>query len=230
MNLTLEARLDRPAWAALTTLQQDLGVGNDVVRRYLPAVSPFAGLSSEGPDAWQALGELVRSHEPAIVQSLRPAVEVATLRATPLGVVHQMVAARSPAPRDVDASAVRLGAADADEVQALVQRTRPGPFAARTMEMGEFIGIRQQGRLVAMAGERMRMEGGVEISAVCVDDAWRGRGIAGRLVNAMCERIEARRALAFLHVLSDNRSAIGLYERACAVRSSSPGLKPRPEK
>jgi hypothetical protein len=74
----------------------------------------------------------------------------------------------------------------------LAQKTKPGPFGKRTHEMGNYIGIRDRGRLIAMAGERMQLDGYVEISAVCVDDAWRGRGLAGRLVNVLRREIEQR--------------------------------------
>jgi predicted GNAT family acetyltransferase len=79
--------------------------------------------------------------------------------------------------------------------------------------MGNYIGIRDQGRLIAMAGERMRLDGYVEISAVCVDEAWRGKGLAGRLMKILRSQIEQRGETPFLHVFCDNLSAIGLYER-----------------
>ncbi|MNR28329.1 putative acetyltransferase [compost metagenome] len=79
--------------------------------------------------------------------------------------------------------------------------------------MGRYIGMRAQGRLVAMAGERMHPAGHVEISAVCVDDDWRGKGLAGRLMQRLQRDILQRGESPFLHVLSDNRNAIALYER-----------------
>lgn len=79
--------------------------------------------------------------------------------------------------------------------------------------MGRYIGIRDQGKLIAMAGERMRLEGFVEISAVCVDDGYRGRGLAGRLVNVLRREILLRGDIPFLHVLDDNAPALALYRR-----------------
>jgi predicted GNAT family acetyltransferase len=64
-----------------------------------------------------------------------------------------------------------------------------------------------------MAGERMSMNGYVEVSAVCVDEQWRGKGLAGRLVKALCKEIGQRGETPFLHVFSHNSTAIGLYER-----------------
>jgi predicted GNAT family acetyltransferase len=108
---------------------------------------------------------------------------------------------------------IRLDSADVQDMLALVQKAKPGPFGTRTCEMGNYIGIRDQGRLIAMAGERMRIDGFVEISAVCVDDDWRGKGLAGRLMNILRKEIAQRGETPFLHVFSHNTTAIGLYER-----------------
>lgn len=135
------------------------------------------------------------------------------LQATHIGTIHQMVATREAPARIEESGFVTLGAADSPDMLALVARTQPGPFGKRTHEMGSYIGLRDAGRLVAMAGERMKMSGYVEISGVCVDDAWRNRGIAGRLVSVLRRQIEARGDTAFLHVFGHNHAAIAVYER-----------------
>ncbi|WP_240498362.1 GNAT family N-acetyltransferase [Williamsia sp. 1135] len=105
-----------------------------------------------------------------------------------------------------------LGDADVPQMLDLVERTRPGPFFACTIDMGTYLGIRQGGRLVAMAGERMHPAGWTEISAVCVDSGYRKRGLATTLVGAVAETIRARRDVPFLHASSINHDAIALYE------------------
>jgi predicted GNAT family acetyltransferase len=95
----------------------------------------------------------------------------------------------------------------------LVERTRPGPFTARTIELGTYLGVRDEGRLVAMAGTRMRPAGYTEISAVCTDEGHRGRGLARLLVTRMVEEIEARDETPCLHALDSNAGAIRLYEQ-----------------
>ncbi|WP_280365852.1 GNAT family N-acetyltransferase [Nocardia wallacei] len=95
---------------------------------------------------------------------------------------------------------------------ALIARTQPGPYAPRTIEMGAYLGLRVDGRLVAMAGERLHPPGWTEISAVCTDAEFRGRGIGSRLVRAVGARIRARGETPFLHALARNTTAIGLYE------------------
>jgi predicted GNAT family acetyltransferase len=105
-----------------------------------------------------------------------------------------------------------LTAADVPEVLDLVTRTKPGPFLPRTIEFGRYLGIRRNGRLVSMAGERMRGPGWTEISAVCTDDAYRGQGLAARVVRAVAAGIAGRGETALLHVDRKNSSAIRFYE------------------
>ncbi|MQY23895.1 GNAT family N-acetyltransferase [Nocardia macrotermitis] len=104
-----------------------------------------------------------------------------------------------------------LTAADVPEILELIDRTKPGPYAERTIEMGVYLGLRVDGRLVAMAGERMHPPGWTEISAVCTDAEFRGRGIATRLIRAVGAGIRARGDLPFLHALAANTTAIDLY-------------------
>ena len=94
----------------------------------------------------------------------------------------------------------------------LTERTKPGPFLPGTVELGGYLGIRREGRLVAMAGERMRPPGFAEISAVCTDEGWRGHGFAARLTRAVAAGIVARGETPFLHAAADNVNAIRLYK------------------
>ena len=118
-----------------------------------------------------------------------------------------------------DAEAVPLGPADVPEILDLVARTKPGPFRARTVELGTYLGIRRGGALVAMAGERLRPPGWTEISAVCTDPAHRGQGLGTRLVHAVAAVIRERGETPFLHAAASNTDAIRLYE--------SLGFRPR---
>ena len=109
--------------------------------------------------------------------------------------------------------AIPLGATDVPEMLELVAQTEPGPFLSRTIELGDYLGIRREGALVAMAGERFHLDGWTEISAVCTSPDHRGRGLASQLVGALIASIQRRSQRAFLHVLSTNTAAIGLYEQ-----------------
>ncbi|EPH45054.1 GNAT family N-acetyltransferase [Streptomyces aurantiacus] len=112
-----------------------------------------------------------------------------------------------------DVAIVELGPDDVPEMLDLVTRAEPGPFWPRTCELGTYLGIRAQGRLVAMAGERLRPPGWTEISAVCTAPEARGQGHAARLVRALTERVLSRGERPFLHVAEANTGAIALYER-----------------
>ena len=118
--------------------------------------------------------------------------------------------------------ATPLGAADVPEMLELVAQTEPGPFLTRTIELGDYLGIRRDGALVAMAGERFQLDGWTEISAVCTRPDHRGRRLASQLIGALVASIELRSQRVFLHVLSTNTGAIRLYEKlGFRVRQSS---------
>ncbi|MBN3753643.1 GNAT family N-acetyltransferase [Paraburkholderia sp. Tr-20389] len=207
------ADLDRAIWTALTTRQAHLGHGDAQARRYHADVAPFAALSTETPAAYEALRRLLRPHEHVALLSLEPLDGIETLRVENVGTIHQMVATRPVAETPDNLDVIRLNSADSPDMLDLAQRTKPGPFGPRTHEMGHYIGIRDRGRLIAMAGERMCIDGYVEISAVCVDDAWRGKGLAARLIDILRTEIAQRGDTPFLHVFSHNTTAIHLYER-----------------
>ena len=108
---------------------------------------------------------------------------------------------------------VTLGAEDVPAMMELTALTKPGPFSARTHELGTFLGIRVDGQLAAMAGERMKPAGYTEITAVCVHPSHRGRGYGQMLLSAVSRQILARGEIPFLHVFTSNKSAIALYKR-----------------
>ncbi len=118
----------------------------------------------------------------------------------------------SDATGEPDPEAVVLSAADIPEMLELVATTDPGPFLERTIELGTYLGLRRDGALVAMAGERMHIDGWTEISAVCTLPAYRGQRLSSRLVRDLIARIRARDERPFLHVLTSNTPAIAVYE------------------
>ncbi|MBN3855709.1 GNAT family N-acetyltransferase [Paraburkholderia sp. Ac-20340] len=204
--------LDNPTWFALTTTQAKLARGTGAARRYDAAVAPFAGLEAMTEGALGALGELLARDEFAVLPSTTDLPEVAGIHTERMFSLVQMADEESVAmPEHSDV--VRLETKDVAAMLNLVERTKPGPFGIRTIETGNYIGIRDGEKLIAMAGERMRLDGFVEISAVCVDDDYRGRGIAARLMNLLRNEIRQRGETPFLHVRDDNTPAIALYER-----------------
>jgi ribosomal protein S18 acetylase RimI-like enzyme len=205
--------LDNPAWHALRGPHRALGEHAPLAARYRSAVTPFAALPDEPTDdAWRALAALLGPGRPAVLFRDRVVTPDGWQELFRMPTVQMVGPAARRAP---SARAVRLGAADVAEMLELTRRTQPGPFAPRTIELGTYLGIRDEadGALVAMAGERMRFAGHTEISAVCTDDARRGRGLGTALVCALVASVVARGETPFLHALATNETAIRLYER-----------------
>lgn len=207
------AVLDAAVWQSLAGPHHaHLAQGDDLVRRYRADVSPFLAVRDvKDPRTWDALVALVG---PGVAVPL--VVDPADVPAgwevgeTVSGVQLVATGRLKTAPCT---EAVELGEADVEEMLALVGRTRPGPFLSGTHLMGTYLGVRRQGRLVAMAGERLRPPGYTEISAVCTDPAFRGQGLAGSLVLAVAHEIRARGETPFLHAAASNTGAVALYER-----------------
>jgi ribosomal protein S18 acetylase RimI-like enzyme len=204
--------LDNPIWHALTGPQSVFAEGTGLALRYEPDVAVFAALPDDaGPDAWDALRDLVGPGGAAILA--RPELEAppgwdAKFR---LG-GFQMIAPPAFGDRAEPDRFLRLGLDDVPEMLALVARTKPGPFAKRTIELGPYLGLRNaDGDLVAMAGTRMRMGGYAEISAVCTDESLRGRGIATAIMEVVATELRANGEQPMLHVAEDNTTAIRLY-------------------
>ncbi|MEU5952732.1 GNAT family N-acetyltransferase [Streptomyces sp. NPDC047525] len=202
--------LDNPAYAALNGPHARFAERQGRVVRYQLDVSPWLGLP-DAPEAadWADLAALagpgVEVPLPGVRVALPEGWEV-TFDMEGVQLVDDGVAA---AP---DPEAVRLGADDVPEMLDLVERTQPGPFLPRTVELGTYLGIRRGGALVAMAGERLRPPGWTEISAVCTDPGHRGEGLASRLVLAVADGIRSRGETPFLHTSARNTEAIRLYE------------------
>ncbi len=202
--------LDRPVWASLTTFHRALSEGDARARRFLRDVNLFASARDDGEEAQAGFADLVRPGEHVYLLQV-PAITVPPgLRAARTAKGVQMVATR-PLAAGADGEIEPLTDADAPEMLALATLTEPGPFLPRTHAMGRFLGIRRGGRLVAMAGERMRFPGFTEVSGVCTHPDFRGKGLARRLSAAVTAAIQARGEIAFLHAWASNTPAIALY-------------------
>jgi predicted GNAT family acetyltransferase len=203
--------LDRPVWASLTTYHAHLSEGNELARRFVPDVNLFASVVEENPTALAALAPLVRPGETIFILQVPEIVVPPGFEAVKLAKGVQMVATRSLA-ETARAQIRLLTDDDAPEMLALATLTEPGPFLPRTHVMGTFRGIHLDGRLAAMAGERMRFPGYTEVSGVCTHPDFRGRGLARSLSATVAAYIEARGERPFLHAWKSNHAAITLYE------------------
>ncbi len=206
--------LDNPGWHALTATHASLAERVGSAARYEPDVAAFCALADDAtPAAWNDLRELVGAGGSAILARNGLAVpEGWTVDFTipcrqmvlPDGAGDEGGSLREPL--------LVLEPDDVPEMLALVERTRPGPFARRTIELGSYLGVRESGSLVAMAGERMHPPGHTEISAVCTDADQRGRGLASQLIRALVRGIRRRGETPFLHLTTENETAHRLYD------------------
>lgn len=200
--------LDNAVWAALNGPHRHLAEFAGGAARYRPGVSPFAGVADlADPRCWDDLAALVGPGGSFLISPLPDAPTQWTG-----GRVQGFQMIGTAMRGEVEPEAVRLGPADVPDMLALVRATRPGPFEPATIEMGDYFGVRRGGRLIAMAGERLRLAGWTEISAVCTDPEHRGQGLAARLMRHVAVGILDRGDTPFLHVADDNAPAIRLYE------------------
>lgn len=204
--------LERPVWSALTGRQSALVVTQGAAVRFSPEYGLFAAIPDDSPESLADLAVLVRTRgDVALVEPQAPPV-IDGLAVRAQAVCWQMVA-ETPNPVGQPAFAIEpLTQADAPQMLALATLTAPGPFFERTHELGRFIGVKQGGTLIAMAGERMQPPGFTEVSGVCTHPDHRGRGYAAGLILEVAARIRARGEVPFLHSYAHNSGAIALYQ------------------
>ncbi len=208
MNLTL---LNNPVWNSLNSHHRALGIWGNHVARYQPDIFPVAGMPEYNEAGFEELKNLVKIDEFVGIMTA-PSVNFPGWEVLQSSMpILQMVCEHPNPASPVDI--VTLNLKDAPEMLALVDITHPGPFMPRTVEIGGYIGVRQDGQLIAMAGERMHPGSFCEISAVCTHPDFRGRGLAGALVTQVAQNIIARNETPFLHVAPTNENAIGLYKK-----------------
>jgi ribosomal protein S18 acetylase RimI-like enzyme len=206
--------LDNAAWHALTGPQRAFARVGTLAARYRPEISPIAALAEESDAAFDELAALTRPGEVVAMASTRayPEREWQALANVDLG---QWIQDGRIEPESGDGIAT-LGAADKAEMLALARLADPGPFELETWQLGTYLGIRDGATLAAMAGERMRLPGYIEVSAVATRPGSEGRGYASRLVRALLIRQQAAGEQAFLHVRIGSpaeRAATHVYQK-----------------
>jgi len=204
--------LDHPIWTALTTTQRALAEGDARARRYPIEVTPFADMPDLSAENFAALAALMSPTDIAVLFTLEAVEAPAEFKVTLADTGEQLIGTPIETPAN-GVDIVTLGVNDVPDMIELTTLTKPGPFYARTHELGTFLGIRVDGQLVAMAGERMKPAQYTEITAVCVHPDHRGRGYGQMLLGAVSRQIVSRGEIPFLHVFTSNHSAIALYRR-----------------
>lgn len=204
--------LDRPIWGCLQTHQAYLRQGKLPAVRFPVDISPFVAGEDASPETCIALSKLIpQGDDVYFIEALPPPAPqgVTDIRRA----VVQMVWKDFPAAPTAVAEMEDLSESDAAEMLALATLTKPGPFRVRTHTLGRFIGVREKGKLVAMAGERMHLTGYREISAVCTHPDFRARGLGAMLMHAVGARMLAEGETPFLHAYADNHGAVALYHK-----------------
>ena len=213
--------LDRAVWNALNTRLSAFVTPTSDARavRIDPEVGVFLSAADASAESRTRLTELARLHPGAgmVERADGPMADVlpeGVAVVSRIGLMQMTSTALKPAltpagPSDVAIEA--LTEADAPAMLALALLTRPGPFRSKTRELGPFVGIKQDGELIAMAGRRLRVDGFIELSGVCTHPDHRGRGYAAALSRAVVGEIHASGEAAFLHAFADHEATIAFY-------------------
>jgi ribosomal protein S18 acetylase RimI-like enzyme len=221
MEMTTIPALENSIWQAATTRQQHFAYGEGPVRRFFSDVLPFAALENHSAEAIAALTAMVAPGELIMIFEEPPRLDARQWRETKRIPGYQMICERllpQKARSDEPASVMLDPLGDAAEMVALKAIAFPGLFGIRTPELGGYRGIRVNGELVAMAGERLAVPGYREVSAVCTHPAHLGHGYAQQLTREATAAILADGEIPFLHVAGGNGAATHIYEQLGYVR------------
>lgn len=205
--------LDNPIYNALNSREKEKNIGNDTVSYFPAEIAPFIGLRKwDSSSQHHLLAEAPRNRNWFIIHAddiaLLPEWEIKF--SIPL---YQMICERLKPLTSSLPKPLPLDSNNIEEMNALAALTKPGPFAARTIEFGNYHGYFEDGKLAAMGGERLHLEGYSEVSAVCTHPDSRGKGYGAQLVHFLSQKIIEQGLTPFLHVRNDNSSAIEIYER-----------------
>jgi ribosomal protein S18 acetylase RimI-like enzyme len=208
--------LDNVIWKALTTRQAEFAESFNQARRFMPEVTPLAAFSEPTAEGYESLAGLLGTGRTVGLFLESPYQARAGWNLVAGAPMPEMVYEGAGAPilrSSPNPEIVELSAADVPDMMELTALTKPGPFNKRTHELGTYLGIRHNEKLVAMAGERLKIPGYTEVSAVCTHPEHTGHGYARMLMMEVMQRIRSRGETPFLHVREDNVRAIELYQR-----------------
>jgi ribosomal protein S18 acetylase RimI-like enzyme len=181
--------------------------------RYFPAaISPFAGLADYSEARFSELASVLPPGRGAAVVSPDEIVIPSGWKVNYHGVGLQMMGEGVWGPLKGNWEFVPLQQEHVPLMVDLAKLTNPGPFGERTIEFGNFVGVFDGDRLMAMSGHRLHPTPYIEISGVCTHPDYVGRGLGGALTYYQVERIREMGEVPMLHVWAHNVGAIRLYE------------------
>jgi ribosomal protein S18 acetylase RimI-like enzyme len=203
--------LDNPFWSSLHGRHRHLAQVAGEVARFPAAYAPFLGVANAGVDAADALASLVAPEESVYLLGVAPRAP-GGWHLEGFADLAQM-ACTSPIDVIDGPDVIELTEVHRADVLALTALVYPHYFRPRTMELGRYFGVYQDGRLAAMIGERLGTDAYQEVSAICTHPDFNGRGYARRLTALLTNDVLARGRTPFLHVSHANRRAKQLYEQ-----------------
>jgi ribosomal protein S18 acetylase RimI-like enzyme len=202
--------LDNPIWEALNGRQTKFAIKGNNVLRYRPDIFVMAGTPDTSEESIKNLADLVPKGSFIGFMGFKVDMEPYFKRVFEVQ-AYQMVIEKVPEYKEI--VYIDLSKVNTEEITELVKLTEPGPYAPNVLELGKYIGIRVDGKLVAMAGERVKLDGYTEVSLVCTHPDYRGKGYATSLSGILVEEILNRGETPFLNVMTHNVTALRLYER-----------------
>ena len=203
--------LDNPVWSSLTSHHAGFARRSGSAARYPADVAPFVGVDAFDAHAAEQLASLLEVGETALFVGPSPGFD-ARWKAELLEHIAQGTCSARLHVKDGPPMIELTTRTHIADVLDLTSRVYPHYFRPRTVEMGRYFGIYDGNKLAAITGERMRFDGHTELSAICTDPAYLGRGYAQRLVAMLTNDILERGDLPFLHVSHRNARAKSLYE------------------
>lgn len=210
--------LENPIWSSLTTAHARFSDGDERARCFISDIGPLAATRDQQLESYESLQRLLPSGS-VVGMFLDEAGSFKGNWQLEREVPAQQMVWAAETPVDSELAFETLGPSDVDAMLVLTSLTNPGPFGPCTHQLGNYIGVRENGKLIAMAGERLRMPGLTEVSAVCTHPEHRGRGYARELVSILVRQILQRDETPFLHVATANRGAIRVYESLGFMKS-----------
>jgi len=209
--------LDNAVWTALTTKQSQVAHSSALARRFPPEMTLLGALAANTAMAFDSLAQLIQRDAVTLYFTSPPQIPSGweIVRAVELQQMVQETEATPPsAERDATPKVIELTPSDVPEMNVLYTATRPGrTLCQRIQKLGQFLGIRDEGRLVAMGGLRLHLPGYREITTVATLPDHEGRGYATAIVRGLIDRIRSRGERPFLTVRTDNTRAAEIYRR-----------------
>ena len=202
-------KLDNPAWYALSETHSCFAIGNDEVKRYQPHIVAFAAYHS-AKEISQQLNELIAVNESFFFIGDLPALDPGYIIESILPCAQMICTKKIKA--TVTATVEILGENNDEAITTLINLVQPGYYKPGTRLMGDYFGVYKDDQLVSITGERMRMYGLTEVSAVVTHPAYTGRKYAQQLVTHVANKNLAEGIIPFLHVAATNERAINIYE------------------